>query len=351
MSHAGFYSDPVLSNSQLDVDFDSGTTGSIVKRHLQVTVDPSDVSDRVVISRRDESVFVSENNLISGGDLRSHDDKLTLSSFGSLINATAHSSRFSLGGSTVVTTLNGYTVALEDIGVTNTVDTLYGYKFENMTSVPNQSGIVKKVAFANLDPEASIENHGSYEDAFGNKMAPANSLGLVPGRLYGPLYSSSQHLALLQDNLYFARVYVPYNTTIDTLQVRVTVAGASGAQIRLGIYRLLDGKLSGSIADGITSADTVGVKTVTLNTAVSSGNYMLCVSCSAGLSIMGGTPTADSSVELGTSSIPTDQFYAAPVSTFLAVPSVFNDPLPGIDDYPGIGNGFPLPLIYYTVGV
>ncbi len=353
MTHrTGFYGDAVLSNGQLDTDFDSETSGSIVKRRLIVTVDPSDTSTRVMTSRSDEVSYVSANNMIAGGELRGHDSVMNISSLGSVESVVGDNSRFVFGSEANVTAAHGYQVDLNSITPNNTVNTLYGFTFSNMTTVPNQSSVLRKVAFANLDPEASILNYGTYEDAFGQTLGPVNHPGLIPGRYYGPLYAATEPVSMVADKAYLAHISIPYGATINSLSFVVTAAGSTGAQLRVAIYRLVKGKLSGVVGSGVATVDSPGSKTITLSVDVPAGNYVFAANPNMAVTILVGTPTADSSVVQGVASLPDGTAYvAAPATTYAPVDMVFADPLPSVDDYPTLGSSGTLPLIYYTVEV
>jgi hypothetical protein len=105
---------------------------------------------------------------------------------------------------------------------------------------------------------------------------------LIPG--FVPNNSST--LALTANQVRYFPIIVSTAITLDRLACEVTATGAGGTTIRLGIYNAdTDWAVTSLVVDGGTvAADSTGVKTVTINTTLAPGRYLLA--CNSD-----GTPT------------------------------------------------------------
>lgn len=350
MTHrTGFYGDAVLSNSQLDTDFDSETTGSIAKRQLIVTVDPSATSDRKLTARRDEVLYVSANNMEPTSFLNAHTASVGINSLGNVDTAVGYNSVYSFTSDADVSSAYGYTVNVSQISTNNTVGTFYGYVFPDMTGVSNQGNISNKVAFANLDPEAYIINYGYTVNSLGGQTAPANHPGMIPGVYYTGEHSLTVTKSINSNTFYFVPVYIPHNCTVDTLAVNVHSGTLTGGSVQLGIYKTLNGKINGAVVTGLATATSTGVKSVNIGQKIPSGTYLLSICSNINMNIVGGVPVGgnNSSNLYGQTSVPstgvspTQLVYNGLVGTHGTEPT--------FDVYPTLGSDEAWPLVWLTV--
>lgn len=72
--------------------------------------------------------------------------------------------------------------------------------------------------------------------------------------------------------------YLATSITLDRLVVEITTAGAAGKVLRLGIYNAnTNWQPTSLVLDaGTVAADSLGVKTITINQALAAGRYMAC---------------------------------------------------------------------------
>lgn len=349
MTHrTGFYGDAVLSNSQLDTDFDSEVSDSIAKRQLIVTVDPSDTSDRKLAARRDEVTYVSAFNMEATSFLNAHTAAIGVNSLGDVDTAVGYNSVYSLTSSANITSAYGYQVNVEQISSDNSVDTLYGYVFPDMTGVPNQGNISSKIAFANFDPQASIVNYGSTYNSIGQEIVPPNHPGIIPGWYYTTDYSLTVTKSLTLDNLYFAPVYIPYKSTIHALYTKITTPGSVGALVQLSLYKVVNGVVSGVLAYGEASAEAAGSVEVILDVEVPAGTYLVGINCNQSVSIIGGIPVIGQS-KFGNESLPDVGETYAPV-VYAPFDVTYGD-TPSLDTGLLSSSDEAWPLVWYRVEI
>lgn len=350
MTHrTGFYGDAVLSNGSIDTDYDSEVTGSIAKRQLIVTVDPSGPSDRNLSARRDDVTFVSENDMEATSFLNAHTAGISINSLGNVDFTAGYNSRLSLSSDGDINNAYGYYFGLDSIGTTNAVQNLYGYVFPDLSTVPNQSNIINKVAFANLDSQASVVNYGKYVNKNGAEVVPANHPGLNPSAYYTGEYSVTAVKALAANTFYFIPMFVPHSCTVDTLSVNVHSGTLTGGSLQLSIYKLSNGKINGVVAHATVAATTTGVKSVILSQSLAAGTYLLGVSSNIVMNIVGGIPVSGNNTSnlYGQTSVP-GASVAPSQLVYTGLAGTYNTQ-PSFNVYPTLGSDEAWPLVWLKV--
>lgn len=107
----------------------------------------------------------------------------------------------------------------------------------------------------------------------------------ITQRYYGPLSTyggTAQALAVSANTLYAAPFYLPATAAMDQLAVNVTIAGAGGGLLRIGLYGATAAGLPGDLLDasGALAADAPGAKTFTIARTLVAGQlyYVAIVS-------------------------------------------------------------------------
>ena len=137
-------------------------------------------------------------------------------------------------------------------------------------------------------------------------------------------YGSVSTATINADALRYETILVTTPITLDQLAIEVTTAsGTGGSTARLGIYAAdTDWQPSSLIVDGGTVAtDSTGVKTVSINQALTPGRYLLVVNASHNFTarfVRGGSRYAGYAPALGAS--PYNQVMTV-TSTYAALPS------------------------------
>lgn len=121
-------------------------------------------------------------------------------------------------------------------------------------------------------------------------------IALISGRYYGARQfygGSATATALVANTFYAAPFFTPVNFTADRITLNVTVAGAAGKLLRLGIYTATPAGLPDALLvdSGALAADTAApfIASATISQALIAGQlYFLAV-------VTDGTPTVTTS--------------------------------------------------------
>jgi hypothetical protein len=110
--------------------------------------------------------------------------------------------------------------------------------------------------------------------------------GTVYSSMPGVEALSATTLAITANVMYYAPILVTTSITIDQLQLVVTVAGAAGKLVRMGIYNAdTDWQPTSLVLDaGTVLVDTTGVKSISISQVLPPGRYITAL-------VSDGTPT------------------------------------------------------------
>ena len=116
------------------------------------------------------------------------------------------------------------------------------------------------------------------DSAFSSRYAPIATIGRVAGRYYRPAVGANSALAFaLANGTEFAvPFFVSADDTFDRIAINVTVAGAAGSVIRLGIKKESGGAPGDLVLDaGTVDSTGTGAKTITISQSLTAGWYWL----------------------------------------------------------------------------
>ena len=189
-------------------------------------------------------------------------------------------------------------VADDDVLVGNAGATTSRVKIDQAGGVPIFDGVVKAVVYdagwPASRPNAStvlavggdaepvwMTSNDVWIEAGGEavSIAGAASVASIPlaGTFGGPVARVAPTAFYEAGNMLVAVSFeLDADATIDQLACEVTTAGAAGAEVYVGLYDSLSSGLPGDlVANGTVTADTTGVKTITLDptVALTKGRY------------------------------------------------------------------------------
>ncbi len=120
-----------------------------------------------------------------------------------------------------------------------------------------------------FDHEADIDAHMA-------EFTQSLLIGWYDYGVYNPLSGGSD--AVVGNTIYFRPFFVPRARTYDRIAIELTVVGAGGTVVRLGIYRSSAAHIPTTLVvdAGTVAVDAgVAVKTITISEQLTKGNYFM----------------------------------------------------------------------------
>src|SRR5574343_1284054 len=259
--------------------FSNATMGVVSENMHHLEVAPEADSTAAYYGGEQRVVWSGKYNLNTGGWVtggRAYAE-VTVDAGKTVDKVVTHISQTELKGSGTINTVLGYESEIIAIASSLTsVGNFVGFCFPDLSALANRSKILNLWCWANNDRSAPMKNSGRYLTDLLYEVAPANHIGLNPGRYYSSATTGALTTGVVTPNVIYAEdVFFPTRDIIAEVGVEVTVAHASNA--RFGLYTAVDGKLGGKVADfGEVSMNATGARTITLNFEVDAGCYLLC---------------------------------------------------------------------------
>jgi len=151
------------------------------------------------------------------------------------------------------------------------------------------ANITLTVADDGVDEEVDVTiaaaGGGGAAVAEGRAKSATETMYTVPGVSF--VSQTTAVLAASQDR--FFPMYIVTAVTLDLLSIQVTVAGAAATTARLGIYNAnTDWQPTTLVLDaGTVAVDSTGIKSITINQALSAGRYLLVINTDGAPTVRG----------------------------------------------------------------